>query len=175
MQICVDLTNLNKAIRREHYPSPQLDDLTHRLQGADIKLDAMDGCWNIKLTESSSYLTTSNTPWGAEPIHCPGLWFEDVTGSLSKEKPELAIGRCVRLLDLKRKVWERVTIIGIANTPRSYIVQCLEGGIPLRVNRIRIHIKTTKEGWNPSSPTNHVRIEILLKRGSGIHTSCQPT
>ena len=66
LRICLDPTNLNKAIRREHYPSPHLDDLTHRLKGADTftKLDAKDGYWNIKLTESSSYLTTFNTPWG---------------------------------------------------------------------------------------------------------------
>ena len=37
-----------------------------KLQGADTftKLDAKDGYWNVKLSESSSYLTTFNTPWG---------------------------------------------------------------------------------------------------------------
>ena len=66
LRICLDPTNLNKAIRREHYPSPHLDDLTHRLAGSDTytKLDAKDGYWNVKLSEKSSYLTTFNTPWG---------------------------------------------------------------------------------------------------------------
>ena len=66
IRICLDPTNLNKAIKREHYPSPHLDDLTHRLKGADTftKLDAKDGYWNIKLSNKSSYLTTFNTPWG---------------------------------------------------------------------------------------------------------------
>ena len=66
VRICLDPTNLNKAIKREHYPSPHLDDLTHHLKGADTftKLDAKDGYWKIRLSEASSYLTTFNTPWG---------------------------------------------------------------------------------------------------------------
>ena len=66
IRICLDPTDLNRAIKREHYPSPHIDDLAHRLKGADMftKLDAKDGYWNIKLSETSSYLTTFNTPWG---------------------------------------------------------------------------------------------------------------
>ena len=71
-----------------------------------------------------------------------------------KDKTELIPGQCVRLFDLKRKVWEPATITGIADTPRSYIVQRLEGGMPLRRNRI--HIKTTKERWNTYAPTNRI-------------------
>ena len=67
-----------------------------------------------------------------------------------KDKTELVPGQCVRLFDLKRKVWEPATITGVAETPRSYIVQRLEGGAPLRRNRI--HIKTTKEKWSTDTP-----------------------
>ena len=66
IRICLDPTELNKSIRREHYPMPHLDDMIHLLSGADTftKLDAKDGYWNVKLTDASSYLTTFNTPWG---------------------------------------------------------------------------------------------------------------
>ena len=67
-----------------------------------------------------------------------------------KEKTELVPGQCVRLFDLNRKVWEPATVTGFADTPRSYIVQRLEGGVPLRRNRI--HIRTTKEKWDMVTP-----------------------
>ena len=66
MRICLDPTDLNVAILREHYPIPALDDITPELVGSDTfsKLDAKDGYWHIRLDEKSSYLTTFNTPFG---------------------------------------------------------------------------------------------------------------
>ena len=68
----------------------------------------------------------------------------------TKEKEELTVGQSVRLYDLKRKVWEPATVTGLANTPRSYFVQRLDGGGTLRRNRI--HIRTTKEKWSQHTP-----------------------
>lgn len=34
LRICLDLRDLNKAIRRPHYPLPTLDDVISRLSGA---------------------------------------------------------------------------------------------------------------------------------------------
>ena len=84
-----------------------------------------------------------------------------------REKPELVVGQCVRLLDLKRKVWEPATITGIADTPRSYIVQRLEGGVPLRRNRI--HIKTTNERWTNDAPIS--RFDVVAKNGGDASTT----
>ena len=64
--ICLDPKDLNKAIVREHYKAPTLDEITHHLSGATCfsKLDAKDGFWSIHLDEDSSYLTTFNTHCG---------------------------------------------------------------------------------------------------------------
>ena len=66
VRICLDPHDLNKAVQREHYAPPILQDIIHQLNGSDTftKLDAKDGYWHIKLDEQSSYLTTFNTPWG---------------------------------------------------------------------------------------------------------------
>ena len=66
LRICLDPTDLNWAIKREHYPVPVLDDLIPELTESDTftKLDAKDGYWHVKLNERSSYLTTFNTPFG---------------------------------------------------------------------------------------------------------------
>ena len=66
LRICLDPKELNKAIQREHYPLPTIEDVATRLHGAKIfaKLDVKNGFWHIELDQESSYLTTFNTPFG---------------------------------------------------------------------------------------------------------------
>ena len=66
LRICLDPCNLNKAIIREHYKAPTLEEISHRLSGATVfsKLDAKNGFWSIHLDTPSSYLATFNTHKG---------------------------------------------------------------------------------------------------------------
>ncbi|XP_052276600.1 uncharacterized protein K02A2.6-like [Dreissena polymorpha] len=66
VRICIDPTDLNRAIRREHYPMNSFDDVATRLNGSKYftTLDANMGYYQIKLTEESSKLTAFNTPFG---------------------------------------------------------------------------------------------------------------
>ena len=66
LRICLDPQDLNKAIMREHYPIPNIEDIAHRFHGAKVfsVLDAKNGFWHIALDDKSSYLTTFNTPYG---------------------------------------------------------------------------------------------------------------
>ena len=66
LRICLDPTDLNKAMKRPHYPTPTVEEIAPKFAGAKIfsKLDAKDGYWNIRLDEKSSLLTTFNTPFG---------------------------------------------------------------------------------------------------------------
>ena len=53
--MCLDLKDLNHAVKREHYPLPTLEYLTIMLCGAKYfsVLDATPGYWQIKLDEES--------------------------------------------------------------------------------------------------------------------------
>ena len=66
IRICLDASELNKVIKREHYVAAIVQDKTHLLNGSDTftKLDLKDGYWHVRLDEESSYLTTFNTPFG---------------------------------------------------------------------------------------------------------------
>ena len=66
LRICLDPKDLNKAIRREHYPVPTVDMVTHRLNGATLfsHLDAKAAYWNVELDDESSLLTAFNTHRG---------------------------------------------------------------------------------------------------------------
>ena len=66
LRLCLDPKDLNKAIQREHYPLPTIEDVATRLHGAKVftKLDVRSSFWHITLDNASSYLTTFNTPFG---------------------------------------------------------------------------------------------------------------
>ena len=66
LRICLDPTNLNKAVTREPYHFHTPEDISHMLVDACILTvcDCKKGYWHQKLDEASSYLTTFNTEIG---------------------------------------------------------------------------------------------------------------
>ena len=66
VRTCPDPQSLNNAIMRSHYPLPTIKEITTCLTQAKVfsVLDAKTGFWQVKLTESSSYLTTFNSSFG---------------------------------------------------------------------------------------------------------------
>ncbi|UYV75118.1 K02A2.6-like [Cordylochernes scorpioides] len=66
LRICVDLTALNKFVKREQYPIPSVEYTLAQMGGAKLfsKLDANSGFWQIPLSKYSSSLTTFLTPFG---------------------------------------------------------------------------------------------------------------
>ena len=66
IRICLDPTDLNKAIQREHYPMRTIEEVASRMPNAKCfsRFDAKRAYWQIALDKRSSLLTTFNTPNG---------------------------------------------------------------------------------------------------------------
>ena len=66
LRICLDPKDLNRALKRSHYPMPTLDEVLPSLSKAKVfsVLDAKNGFWHVQLDKESSLLTTFNTPFG---------------------------------------------------------------------------------------------------------------
>ena len=66
VRICMDPSDLNKVIKREHHPMRTVEEVVSMIPGAKVfsVLDAKSGFLQIELDESSSFLTTFNTPIG---------------------------------------------------------------------------------------------------------------
>ena len=64
--ICLDPTNLNKAIIRTPCHLKTLEDIAHVIANSSMMtlLDCKKGYWHQELDEASSYLTTFNTEFG---------------------------------------------------------------------------------------------------------------
>ncbi|KAJ8031349.1 hypothetical protein HOLleu_28054 [Holothuria leucospilota] len=66
LRICLDPSDLNKAVKREHYHLPTVEEITSTLKGAKhfSVLDANSGFWQIPLDKESSDLCCFNKPFG---------------------------------------------------------------------------------------------------------------
>uniref|UniRef100_A0A3B1K366 Gypsy retrotransposon integrase-like protein 1 n=1 Tax=Astyanax mexicanus TaxID=7994 RepID=A0A3B1K366_ASTMX len=66
VRICIDPSDLNKVIKREHHPMRTIEEVASTIPGAKVfsVLDAKSGFLQIELDEASSFLTTFNTPIG---------------------------------------------------------------------------------------------------------------
>ncbi len=62
IRLCVDLTHLNKWVRRERHILLAVDQMLAMLAGAKVftKLDVTSGFWQIPLSKESKLLTTFN-------------------------------------------------------------------------------------------------------------------
>lgn len=65
LRICLN-PQLNKAIKREHFLFPTIDEIAAKLAGVKYfcKLDAQSGFWMLPLDKRSSKLCTFQTEWG---------------------------------------------------------------------------------------------------------------
>ena len=71
VRICVDLTQLNQALRRQTHPMMSVDESLANLGKSKIftKLDANSSFWQLPLCEESKLLTTFITPFGTSERH----------------------------------------------------------------------------------------------------------
>ena len=66
LRLCLAPQQLNKALRRERYPLPVIDDVLPDLSQARVfsKVYARNGYWHVELDDESSKLSTFDTPYG---------------------------------------------------------------------------------------------------------------
>ena len=66
LRVCLDPRDVNKAIKRDHYKTPTIEEITHQLTGSKkfTKVNGTSSYLCIVFDYESSLLTTFNTPWG---------------------------------------------------------------------------------------------------------------
>lgn len=66
LRICIDPTDVNRNIKRRHYPLPTLESITAKVHGCKFftKLDCNKGFWQIKVSKETEKFLTFATPWG---------------------------------------------------------------------------------------------------------------
>ena len=66
IRVCIDSKDLNRVLRRSHYPTPTIDEILPELSRVKVfsTVDAKNGFWHAELDDDSSRLTTFNSPFG---------------------------------------------------------------------------------------------------------------
>ena len=66
LRLCIDPKPLNKALKRQHYPTMTIDDVLPQLSKAKVwsTVDCKSGFHHLRLDTESSALTTFATPYG---------------------------------------------------------------------------------------------------------------
>ena len=84
LRICLDPPDLNKALKREHYSCPTVDDIAAKLHGARVftVLDATSGYWQVKLDTKSSLLHHVQHTIRKVPVYPTAIWSEFGTGCI---------------------------------------------------------------------------------------------
>ena len=65
LRLCLHPQQLNKALKRESYSLPAIDDILPHLSRAKVftKIDARNGYWHVQLDDQLCKLTTFDTPY----------------------------------------------------------------------------------------------------------------
>ena len=150
LRVCIDPKELNKALKRERYPIPVIDDVLPELANAKLftKLDAKNGYWHVVLDEESSKLTTFDTPFGRY------LWKRLPFGlSVSSEIFQKRLNQALDKLDGLLSVHDDMVIYGVGDTDEAaredhdrkltaFLERCKERGIKL--NKAKMQLRRTE-------------------------------
>lgn len=149
LRVCIDPQLLNKALKRERYQLPVLEDFLPDLHRARIYtvIDLKWGYWHVVLDEASSLLTTFNTPYGRYrwlrlPFGC------NVSSEMFQKKLHLAIGDLEGILC----VADDLMLYGVGDTDEEALVdhdrkldallkRCSSVGI--RLNKAKVKLRQT--------------------------------
>ena len=151
--ICIDPYHLNKAIQRNHYPTPTVEETATKMSKAKLfsVVDAKDGFLQVALDESSSYLTTCWTPFGRI------RWLRIPFGiSSAPEEWQQRLDHCFEGLDNTQVIADDTIIYGSGENDaeadkshdtafRALIERCREKG--LKLNPKKLNFKQTSVSY----------------------------
>ena len=90
LHLCLDPKQQNKALKRERYPLPIIDDVLPDLSHAKVftKVDTRNGFWHMQLDDESSKLTTFDTPFGRYRWKCLPFGISVASEIFQETKPD---------------------------------------------------------------------------------------
>jgi len=116
LRVCLDPKPLNKALKRNRYPLPTIEDLLPELCRAQVfsVVDVKNGFWHVPLDDESSKLTTFATAWGRF------RWLRMPFGiSPAPEEFQRRLNKAIEGLDGVRTVADDIIVFGVGDTRDS--------------------------------------------------------
>ncbi|XP_062577795.1 uncharacterized protein K02A2.6-like [Saccostrea cucullata] len=148
IRLCIDPRPLNQALKRNHYPTPLIEDILPDLGKARIfsVVDARDGFWHVVMDEQSSYLTTFSTPWGRY------RWLRMPFGiSPAPEEFQRRMEEALEGLDGIKPIHDDILIYGCGDNDKeahedhdrkmeALLQRCLERNVKLNKEKMKLKV-----------------------------------
>lgn len=152
VRLCIDPKPLNKALRRNNFPLPVIDDLLPLLTNAKVfsVVDAKNGFWHVQLDDESSFLTTFGTPWGRF------RWTRMPFGiSPAPEEFQRRLEYALEGLDGIKAIFDDILVFGVGETEAealsdhdakltALLERCRATGIKLNKEKLKLRRKEVK-------------------------------
>ena len=149
LRIYIDPRPLNKALKRERYQLPILDDILPELSKAKIfsTVDLRSRYWHCNLDEESSLLSTFATPFGRY------LWRRLLFGlSASSEIFQKRVNQTLEGLEGVLDITDDILIYGVGNTEKEanldhdrkllkFLERCRCMGVALNLEKLKLRRK----------------------------------
>ena len=149
LRICVNPRPLNKALKRETYPMPILDEILPELSKAKVfsTVDLRSGFWHCVLDDESSLLTTFNTPYGRY------RWLRLPFGlSVSPEIFQKRVNQTLEGLEGVLNIADDILIYGVGDSQvqanadhdkklEALLQRCRERGIALNRDKLKLRLR----------------------------------
>lgn len=176
IRVCLDPTDLNKAIKRPYFPLPVVEDVLTKLEGARIftSLDAKSGYWQVELDEESQELTCFNTPFGRYVFKRLPFGVKSASEEFQMRLVEALDG-----IDNIAIVADDILVYGVGdtdeqaeknhdNTLRTLLIRCREKNLKLNYDKLQLKKKELKfighiisaDGVRPD-PTKVEAIQVM--------------
>ena len=150
--ICVDPKHLNRALKRESYQMPILDEILPELAQANVfsTVDLRSGFWHCVLDKESSLLTTFGTPYGRF------RWLRLPFGlSVSPEIFQKRVNQVLEGLEGILNIADDILVYGVGDTVEKAIadhnrkleallLRCRERGIALNKEKLKLRVQRVK-------------------------------
>ena len=142
IRMCVDLSHLNKYVRRERYqcptPAQAVADIASENAKVFTKLDALKGYHQCPLDEESQLLTTFITPFGRFKYLRAPYGISSISEHYNRRAhplPEIHIGTNVAIQNPLTKQWDIYGVVTHIGPYRQYHVKLINGRVLVRNRR----------------------------------------
>ena len=161
VRICIDPKPLNKALLRNHYLMPTIDDVLPELNNAKVfsTCDARHAFWHVCLDEPSSRLTTFETPFGKYRFLRLPYGLSVNPEEFQRRLHDVLIGlrgiSCIADDILVYGCGETTELASIDHDKnlRALLERCRECGIRLNKDKFKLHRSTVAYMGHQLTPT----------------------
>ena len=149
LRICLDPKDLNRALQRENYPLPTIEEVATRLHGAKVftVLDVACGFWHVALDEQSSFLTTFNTPFGRYRWKRMPFGIKSAPEIFQRKMHELIEG-----LNGVEVIADDFVVVGYGDSLQAaskdhdkslsvFLQRCEERGVHLNIDKLKLRMR----------------------------------